>query len=271
MEPTNGQEELECFVIMPISDPDAYEAGHFQRVYDHLIVPACREAGFNPSRADRVKKTNHIVIDVLKRIIRSDMVLCDLSSKNPNVLYELGIRQAFNLPVTIIKDKSTTRVFDIQGLRDVEYDDSLRIDNTEDSISEISNVIKNNYDTEEGEVNSLIQLLSMQPAQIPQSEEISGETSLLFESISEIYERMSSLEEKILAGPRHSRRVAPVRKYDNFDVGDKVEHSKFGIGVIMDMDNRGTEKETALVDFEGDGIRKLKVKYARMRLAEDEI
>ena len=108
-----------CFVLMPISDPEEYDTGHFRRVYDHLIVPSCEKAGFNPVRADEVKKTNHIVLDVLKKIVESEMVLCNLSSKNPNVLYELGIRQAFNLPVTIIKDKSTSRIFDIQGIRDI--------------------------------------------------------------------------------------------------------------------------------------------------------
>ncbi len=41
-------------------------------------------------------KTNYIVIDILKKILESEFVLCDLSAKNPNVFYELGIRQAFN-------------------------------------------------------------------------------------------------------------------------------------------------------------------------------
>ena len=35
-----------CFVIMPISDVDGYEKGHFIRVYDYLIKPACEIAGY---------------------------------------------------------------------------------------------------------------------------------------------------------------------------------------------------------------------------------
>ena len=36
-----------CFVIMPISDADGYDKGHFNRVYEYLIKPACEEAGFD--------------------------------------------------------------------------------------------------------------------------------------------------------------------------------------------------------------------------------
>jgi hypothetical protein len=118
-----------CFVIMPISDLDGYAPGHFGRVYEHIIKPACDLAELDPVRADDIMTTNYIALDIIKHIINSEMAICDLSGRNPNVLYELGIRQAFNLPVTLIKDQKTNRIFDIQGFRDVEYDESLRIDN----------------------------------------------------------------------------------------------------------------------------------------------
>ena len=117
-----------CFVIMPISDVDGYDAGHFGRVYEFIIKPACRNAGFKSIRADEVQVTNYIVVDILRKILDADMVVCDLSARNSNVLYELGIRQAFNKPVTLIRDSKTPRIFDVQGLRDLEYDENLRID-----------------------------------------------------------------------------------------------------------------------------------------------
>src|SRR5690606_2614334 len=117
-----------CFVVMPISDIPEYPAGHFQRVYEHLIWPACQQAGVTPLRADEVKSTNFIVLDILQRIVQMPIAICDLSGRNPNVLYELGIRQAFNLPVVLIQDKRTDRIFDIQGIRTVSYDDNLRVD-----------------------------------------------------------------------------------------------------------------------------------------------
>jgi len=52
-----------CFVALPISDQDGYAPGHFRLVFDYIIAPACRKAGFTPVRADDVKTTNVIAIE----------------------------------------------------------------------------------------------------------------------------------------------------------------------------------------------------------------
>ena len=248
MEPETPSTEKTCFVIMPISDIEGYAPGHFNRVYEHLIKPACKEAGFIPDRADEALKTNHIIIGILRRIIKADMVLCDLSSKNPNVMYELGIRQAFNLPVTTIKDKRTDRIFDIQGLRDFEYDESLRIDNVEDSIKNLSETIKNTYKPSEGDINSIVQLLGLEAATI-KSTEVSAEGSLILEALSDISQRLSDVERDI--GVRSStpipkkpsgmysqtvsaeklKQMSLEAKY----VGRKVRHQVLGVGAIQEF------------------------------------
>lgn len=74
---------------MPISNPDGYEANHFQDVYENLIKSACQKAGFKAVRADDIKQTNLIHLDVIQRLIQSPMAICDLSNRNPNVLFEL--------------------------------------------------------------------------------------------------------------------------------------------------------------------------------------
>lgn len=156
--------EKKCFIIMPISDISSYEPGHFKRVYEYIIKPAVIHAGFVPIRADENQKTNFIVLDILKQIIDSEICICDLSSSNPNVLYELGIRQAFNLPVTIIKDSKTPIIFDIQGLRDIEYNENLRIDNVTEAIERISITLKNTYNNLTKDINSLVKLLGIFPS-----------------------------------------------------------------------------------------------------------
>jgi hypothetical protein len=183
-----------CFIIMPISDQEGYDKGHFKRVYEHIIKPACESAGFKPIRADDEVKTNYIVIDIIKKIIESDMVLCDLSSKNANVFYELGIRQAFNKKAVLIKDIKTGRVFDIQGLRAIDYDESLRIDSVVKNIQEISNTLKETYEYDGDDINSLIQLLSIQPAKLSDSFELSNESSIILKAIDEIQSRIGNLE-----------------------------------------------------------------------------
>lgn len=115
------EEKPICFIVMPISDPEGYEAGHFQHVFQDLFVPACQKAGYQALRADQVRETNLIHLDVLQRIIDSPMVLCDLSSRNPNVLFELGLRQAFDKPVALVQEVGTPQIFDITPLRFTNY------------------------------------------------------------------------------------------------------------------------------------------------------
>lgn len=189
-----------CFVIMPISEIESYGPGHFKRVYEHVIKPACFKAGFMPIRADEVQQANVIVIDILKRIIESDMVICDLSSKNANVFYELGIRQAFGLPAVLIKDKQTGRVFDISALRDCEYDESLRIDMVDEAVDAIADQLVNTYNSHlraDGQINSLIKLLNVPAAQLPQQTNINSETRLILESIENIANRITRVEDKV--------------------------------------------------------------------------
>ncbi|HET8884716.1 MAG TPA: hypothetical protein VFM70_00005 [Salinimicrobium sp.] len=184
-----------CFVIMPISDNPNYENGHFNRVYEHLIKPACDLAKFKPIRADDILSTNHIALDIIRKIIESDMALCDLSSRNPNVLYELGIRQAFNKPVTLIKDSKTKRIFDIQGFRDLEYDEILRIDNVQDSIDLLAEAITSTYEQDDSEINSLIKLLGITPAKIEKETKISTDTELILNSLSSLEKRVGNFED----------------------------------------------------------------------------
>ena len=183
-----------CFVMMPISDVSGYEGGHFNRVYQFLIKPACEKAGFVPVRADDVASSNHIVIDILKKIIESDIVLCDLSARNPNVLYELGLRQAFNKPAALIKDDKTPDIFDIQGFRYFQYDHQLRIDNVKDEIEKISKSIIDTHDKNKHDINSVVQLLGIEPAKLEGKVQLSQENSILLEAISGIAKRLGSIE-----------------------------------------------------------------------------
>ncbi|RYZ85617.1 MAG: hypothetical protein EOP04_15580 [Proteobacteria bacterium] len=200
---TQENEELEdigpelpvksCFTIMPIADMDGYDPGHFSRVYEHIIIPACLQAGYVPHRADVVAASNYIIIDILKKILESDIVICDLSGRNPNVLYELGVRQAFNLPTILIKDKKTPRIFDIQGLRTIEYHQTLRIDEVNSDIAKILNSITETV-AAPNDVNSMIQLLGINAAPLPKQVELSSDTSVILESLKDISARIARLE-----------------------------------------------------------------------------
>ncbi len=123
--------EKTCFVLMPISETEKYGKGHFGHIYKYLIKEAGERAGYRVERADDDLATNIIIQEILEKIIKSDMVICDLSHKNPNVMYELGIRHSLQKPVVLVKDDQTERVFDTAGIRTFDYDSKARGDKLE--------------------------------------------------------------------------------------------------------------------------------------------
>lgn len=153
----------DCFIIMPIADPEGYEKGHFKKVYEDILKPACCKANFNPVRADEVKQTNLIHLDILQKLIDSPMAICDLSNRNPNVLFELGLRQAFDKPTVLVQEFGTPKIFDISPLRYTEYRKELKyreVLEDQDFIFDALKATKEATDKGEG-VNSIVSLLSL--------------------------------------------------------------------------------------------------------------
>lgn len=175
-----------CFVIMPISDVEGYEKGHFSRVYDYLIKPACEAAGYKVERADDNAKTNMIIVDILQKAVKYDMAICDISARNANVFYELGFRQAFNMKTVLIKDKKTAMPFDISSIRTLSYSETLRIDEVEKSRSDIQKALEETEKADSNDVNSLITLLSINKAEIPKQQNLSVDTSIILNAINDL-------------------------------------------------------------------------------------
>lgn len=183
-----------CFVIMPISDVDGYDKGHFSRVYEYIIKPACKNAGFEPIRADDTSKANVIIVDILQQILKADMAICDISSRNANVFYELGFRQAFNKKTVLIRDNKTAMPFDISSIRTLPYNANLRIDEVNNSVSEITKALQETESAKEDEINSLLNLLSVEKAVLPNKHKMTAETSLILSAINELSYKLNKPE-----------------------------------------------------------------------------
>ncbi|WAC19106.1 hypothetical protein OVA24_17915 [Luteolibacter sp. SL250] len=169
--PATVQAEPDCFVIMPIADCDGYPKGHFQHVFDGIIKPACKKAGFNGFRADQVKQSNLIHLDILQRLLEAPMAVCDLSSRNPNVLFELALRQAFDKPVCLIQEVGTAPIFDISPLRYIEYRrERIYHEVLEDQTKIAESIEATHAEHAAGKgINSIVKLLALsKPASLPE-------------------------------------------------------------------------------------------------------
>ena len=120
-----------CFVIMPITTPrwavESYngDVDHFAHVLEHLFRPALDQLGYTviPPAASG---GDVIQASIIRNLNEADLVLCDLSTLNANVLFELGIRTALDKPVCMVADTvAGTLPFDTGIVNTHRYDPSL--------------------------------------------------------------------------------------------------------------------------------------------------
>ncbi len=104
-----------CFVMMPFGPwPDRY--------YKEIYVPAVKAAGFEPVRADELFHTGSVVEQIWEQIEKATVLLADLSGRNANVFYELGLAHAARKPVVFTANNVEDVPFDLRHLRVIIYD-----------------------------------------------------------------------------------------------------------------------------------------------------
>jgi len=105
-----------CFVMMPFGPPLA-------RYYEMLYKPAIKKAGLQPVRADaEIFGTGKIMDQVWAGIRRAKVLLAELTSRNPNVFYELGLAHALQKPVVLVSANEEDVPFDLRHIRVIYYD-----------------------------------------------------------------------------------------------------------------------------------------------------
>lgn len=131
IEPPEATAHNPCGIVMPISAMDEYSAAHWSDVKS-IIEAAIKDAAFEPLLVSSADEVSVIHKRIVSNLYYNKMVVCDVSGKNPNVMFELGIRLTFDKPVIIIKDDFTDYAFDTSPIehmtyrRDLRYADTLR-------------------------------------------------------------------------------------------------------------------------------------------------
>lgn len=143
---------LIAFVAMPFSEKtSAYPKGYFDEVLKHLITPAAVKANFNARTANKAG-SEVIQSTIVNDLDSADLVIVDLTEHNPNVLFELGMRIAFDKPVCLIRAKGTAPIFDIDHmLRVYDYNPSMWPSTLETDIPALSNHIAETWKRRDAE------------------------------------------------------------------------------------------------------------------------
>jgi len=156
----------DCFIIMPITTPEALvpayhnDKDHFQHVLDCLFIPAVKKAGLNPI-PPIAKDAEVIQAVIIENLEKADLVLCDMSSLNANVFFELGIRTAIGKPACMVKDDLTQKVpFDMGVVNYHEYASGLNSWAVPGQIDKLASHIKSTAENSKGQ-NMLWKYFSM--------------------------------------------------------------------------------------------------------------
>lgn len=104
-----------CFVVMPFH-------ALFKAEYERVIQPAIEEAGLRCVRGDEIYTQQAIVPDIWRSIRQARLVVAELSGRNPNVMYEIGLAHAIGKPIVLLTRNEDDVPFDLRALRYVFYD-----------------------------------------------------------------------------------------------------------------------------------------------------
>jgi hypothetical protein len=115
VEKKKAKAKLTCFTIMPFGE-------WFDDYYEDLYCPAICAAGLEPKRADDLYRPSTIINDIWAYTQTAKLILADLTGKNPNVFYELGLAHALAKPAILITESINDVPFDLRSLRVIVYD-----------------------------------------------------------------------------------------------------------------------------------------------------
>ena len=108
---------VRCFIVMPFSlewSNDVHQA----------LVAACKGTSVTPVRGDDVFTPTDILVDIWQSINGADFVIADITGRNPNVLYELGVAHTLAKPVLIISRHAVDIPIDLSTRRIILYGQS---------------------------------------------------------------------------------------------------------------------------------------------------
>lgn len=139
-----GVDTPACGIVMPISAIDGCSEQHWLEVRQ-VLVDAIEDAGFSARLVSDADEVGVIQKRIVKNLYDNPIVVCDVSGKNPNVMFEMGLRLAFDKPTIIVKDDRTPFSFDTAPIEHLEYPRSLHYQSIVNFKENLAGKLKNTH------------------------------------------------------------------------------------------------------------------------------
>lgn len=179
---TKEARTMVCGVVMPISSIDGCNESHWADVLE-IISEAIEDAGFDANLVSNADEVGIIHKRIIQNLYDNPIVVCDVSGKNPNVMFELGMRLAFDKPTIIIKDDRTTYSFDTSAIEHLEYPRDLRFSKITEFKEKLSQKIRATYEksTTDGNYTTFLKHFGEFTVAKIEKKEVSGQEFILDE------------------------------------------------------------------------------------------
>jgi hypothetical protein len=115
-----GPPAKKCFVVSAFGATEE-DRTRTQQVLHHLVRKVLTPLGYDVVRADDIEDEGLITHQVIEHLLEDDLVIADLTGRNPNVFYELAVRHAARRPVIHLITRGESIPFDIANIRAISY------------------------------------------------------------------------------------------------------------------------------------------------------
>ncbi len=253
---------------MPISAIDGCSREHWKEVKD-IISEAISASGYEPNLVSNADDSGIIQQRIIQNLYNNDIVVCDVSGKNPNVMFELGMRLAFDKPTIIIIDDKTDYSFDTSPIEHLSYPRDLKYYDILKFKDQLKTKIVATIEKAKNDPHYTTFLKNFGEFEVAHVEKKAG-------SIDEvILSRLDNLSQQVqrlnrTSPPSIRQPFEDIKTDDEFEILQRVHRgiSKFieetGISMIELIDNKNNERRTLQSYLENDQDLCMMCRYERV-------
>ena len=242
-----------AFVISPFGEP-------FDTYFTHVLKPALEDAGLYAVRGDSLYRPTTIVDDIWQGIRDAKLLVAELTGRNPNVFYELGLAHAISKPVILLSESIEDVPFDLRSIRVLVYDK-----NHPDWGSRLRAAL----------TKAIEEVLKSPTTAIPSTFKVAvqttppeeSETLLRLEVLESMVRRLADVPEAFYVKPQLLPVDPRIVRHEPLKLqpGDTVMHTKLGTGEVLALEGKGKDSR-AQINFENIGAKWLALTVAKLEV-----
>lgn len=198
-----------CFVIMGFGEKTDYSTGRtldLDKTYKNIIRPAAERCGYKCVRSDEIHQSKVIDKSMYGLLLCADLVIADISTDNPNAIYELGMRHAIKPFYTVIlKDEVEDIPFDLSHISIMRYSHlgkDIGVDEAKRCIDKLENIIKTIESKRENDSPFYEYIKSAKPPKMEKNE------------LEELISQLASEHETLFAIVEQARKLKKDEKFE---------------------------------------------------------